>query len=277
MFTALVVWSLRQGVGKNLLFETFGALFSPHHYSLIGQSDVDDDFCGWIPGTVFVIADEVRASKSEKSRDRLNIWTTGTSLRTHDKGQPKRTVENLMNMVFLSNHSDGMFLSDHDRRFYIHEVKAGQLPEELKQDFLRWRKNGGLPHLLHYLQSIDLTGFDPKDRAPVTESKRQMIEAGRSDLDRWALDVVSGALPLGREIATAEELTGRFCNAYPNMRNPPSASTVGKVLVRMGACRRDNQVRLSDQRKVRALALMRVDFWKDQPEAAWRTELEKRK
>lgn len=277
MFMALVLWSIHQGVGKNLLFETIGALFSPHHYSLIGQSDVDDDFCGWIPGTVFVIADEVRASKSEKSRDRLNLWTTATTLRTHDKGQPKRVVDNLMNMVFLSNHSDGMFLSDHDRRFYVHEVKAGPLPEALKQEFLNWRTKDGLSHLLHYLQSIDLNGFDPKGRAPVTESKRDMIEAGRSDLDRWARDVVDGSLPIGKEVATADELTRRFCIEYPNARNQPSGATVAKVLVRMGAYRRPNQVRLSTGVKVRALALVRIDYWKDQADAAWRDELEKRK
>jgi hypothetical protein len=277
MFVGLVVWSTPEGVGKNLLFETVGALLNRHHYALIGQSEVEDDFCGWIPGTVFVIADEVRASKNERSRDRLKLWTTATTLRTHDKGQPKRNTDNLMNAVFLSNHADGMFLSDHDRRFYVHEVKADPLPEALKRLFLNWRANGGPAHLLHYLQSIDLTGFDPKDRAPVTESKREMIEAGRSDLDRWALDIVSGALPVGKDIATAEELANRFCITYPNVRNSPAVATVGKVLVRMGAYRRENQVRLTDGRKVRALALVRVDYWKDQPEAAWRVELEKRK
>lgn len=276
MFVSLVVWSIQEGVGKNLLFETVGALFNHHHYALIGQSEVEDDFCGWIPGTVFAIADEVRASKNEKSRDRLKLWATATTLRTHDKGQPKRDAENLMNAVFLSNHADGMFLSDHDRRYYVHEIKAGPLPDSLKQEFLAWRPNGGTASLLHYLQTVDLTGFDPKGRAPVTNSKREMIEASRSDLDRWALDVVSGANPIGREVATAEELTRRFLNEYSHVRVAPSVSTVGKVLVRMGAYRRDNQVRRTDGRKVRALALGRPDFWKDQPESAWRDELERR-
>jgi len=276
MFVALVVWSQAEGVGKNLLFEAVGALFDRRHFALIGQSEVDDDFCGWIPGTVFVLADEIRASKSDKSRDRLKLWQTSTMLRTHDKGQPKREVENLMNMVFLSNHADGMFLSDHDRRFFVHEVTAGPLPESIKRDFLAWRDNGGLPALLHYLQQIDLDGFDPKGRAPVTDSKRMMIEAGRSDLDRWAHDVVSGALPIGHEVATGEELTRRFVAEYPNMRQPPSVATVVKVLVRAGAFSRQNQVRLTNGRKVRGLALLRTDFWKNAPEASWREELEKR-
>ncbi len=276
MFVSLVVWSNHQGVGKNLLFETIGTLFSPYHFALIGQSEVDDTFTGWIPGTVFVIADEIRASKSDKTSDRLKLWVTGTTLRTHDKGQPKRVVDNLMNLVFLSNHADGMFLNDHDRRFAVYEAVSGPLPESLKREFLAWREGGGSAHLLHYLQNLDIAGFDPKGRAPVTEAKRAMIEASRSDLDRWAHDIISGSIPLGREIATAEELTSRFMVEYPHVRAAPSAAVVGKVLVRMGAHRRDNQVRLSSGRKVRALALLRPDHWKGQPEAAWRTELEKR-
>lgn len=276
MFVALVIWSQAEGVGKNLLFETIGELFNRRHFALIGQSEVDDDFCGWIPGAVFVIADEVRASKSDKSRDRLKLWQTATTLRTHDKGQPKREVENLMSMVFLSNHADGMFLSDHDRRFFVHEVKEGPLPERIKDEFIAWRNNGGLPALLHYLQHLDLTGFDPKGRAPLTASKKEMIEASRSDLDRWAYDVVSGALPIGREVATGKDLAQRFCQEYPNLRQPPSVSTVSKVLVRAGAFNRPNQIRLSNGSKVRALALVRTDHWKSSPESAWRDELEKR-
>lgn len=277
MFVALVVWSKQEGVGKNLLFEAIGNLFDPRHFALIGQSEVDDDFCGWIPGTVFMLGDEIRASKSEKARDRLKLWGTATTLRTHDKGQPKRVVENLMNQVYLSNHADGMFLSDYDRRFWVHEVKTGPLPESLKNEYLRWRDNGGLAHLLHYLKGIDLEGFDPKGRAPVTDSKKDMIEAGRSDLDRWAIDIVNGALPVGQEVATAERMTTCFMEDYPHVRTAPSVSTVAKVLVRAGAYRRENQIRLKDGRKVRALALVRADHWKDQPEAAWRNELEKRR
>ena len=276
MFVSLVVWSNQQGVGKNLLFETVGNLFSPHHFALIGQSEVDDDFTGWIPGTVFVIADEVRASKSDKAADRLKLWVTATTLRTHDKGQPKRVVDNLMNLAFLSNHADGMFLNDHDRRFAVYEVNSGPLPEALKHEFLTWRDNGGCRCLLDFLQRYDLADFDPKGRAPVTEAKRAMIEASRSDLDRWAHDIINGAIPMGREIATAEELTARFMLEYPHVRTPPSVAVVAKVLVRMGAYRRENQVRLTSGRKVRALALLRTDAWKEQPESAWRAELEKR-
>jgi hypothetical protein len=273
--TCLVVWSGKQGVGKNLLFEAVGALFNPRHFCVITQSEVDDDFTGWMPGRVFVLADEIKATGRDKTQNRLNIWTTAATLKTHDKGQPKRDIENLMDMVFLSNHADALFLSDADRRFWVHEVTAGALPEDDIRAYIAWRENGGLAHLLQYLMNADLTGFDPKCRAPITDAKREMIEAGRSDLDRWCRDIVTGSVPMGREIVTAEEVATRFSVEYPHAKGVPPAAIVTKVLVKMGAYARPNQVRLGTGRKVRAVAVSRPDYWKDQPESAWRDGMEK--
>lgn len=274
--TCLVVWSGKQGVGKNLLFEAVGALFNPRHFCVITQSEVDDDFSGWMPGRVFVLADEIKATGRDKTQNRLNIWTTATTLKTHDKGQPKRDIENLMDMVFLSNHADALFLSDADRRFWVHEVTAGALPEDDIKALISWRDTGGLAHLLHYLMNVDLSGFDPKCRAPITDAKREMIEAGRSDLDRWCRDIVTGGIPMSREIVTAEEVATRFTLEYPHTKNIPPTTTVAKVLVKMGAYARPNQIRLESSRKVRAIAVSRTDYWKDQPETAWRDEMRKR-
>ena len=276
MFVALVIWSRAQGVGKNLLFEAVAALFNRRHWKLIDQGDVDDTFSGWIPDTVYAIADEVKVTHRDASRNKLNLWITSPVLRTHDKGQPKRDVENLINFVFLSNHADAMFLGDLDRRFHVNEVRAGPLPQSMIDEFIAWRDGGGLPHLMHYLMNVSLDGFDPKGRAPVTQAKRDMIEASRSDLDRWCYDIVSGAIPMPNEITTADALVSRFMVEYPLTRTPPQVATVGKVLVRMGAYARPNQVRKADGRKVRAIAIQRPEYWEDKPESAWREEMERK-
>lgn len=275
MFTSQVVWSEQQGVGKNLFYETLGQLLHPRHFALIGQSEIEDDFSGWMVDKVLVIADEIRVAKTDKARNRLKLWATATTLQINEKFQPKRSQEHLANFVYLMNHDDGMSLDDYDRRYAITHVTAGPLPAEQAREFVAWRDNGGLSHLLHYLQQVDLTGFDPKGRAPVTDAKREMVAAGRSDLDQFCFDAVSDALALRRQVATADELLRRFMAEYPHTRTPPSVALVGRIITRAGAYRRETQVRLSSGRKVRALALTRPEFWKKQPESAWRDELEK--
>lgn len=276
MYPSLVIWSTEEGVGKNLFFEVVQNLFPPQHATVISQSEVEDDFSGWIPGTVFAIADEIKAARSDKVRDKLKLWSTATTLRTHDKGQPKRVVPNLLNLVFLSNHADGMHLTDNDRRFFIWEVTAKPLPQQMINDFIKWRNTGGLSHLLYYLQNIDLKGFDPKGRAPITQAKVDMVEASRSDLERWCKDVVTGAISLGQEVTSAEKLLASFCREYPNLKQHPSVSYVGKTIARMGARTRKNQVRLTSGRKIRAIAINRPEYWETQNEAAWRDEFERR-
>jgi hypothetical protein len=128
--------------------------------------------------------------------------------------------------------------------------------------------------LLHYLLSIDITGFDPKGRAPMTQAKFDMVEASRSDLERWCKDVVNGSISLGHEVTTAEKLLRSYCCEFPDMKTAPSISSVGKVVVKMGALARKTQVRLTNGRKVRAIAVNRQDFWQTQSESAWRAEIE---
>ncbi|PPC93910.1 MAG: hypothetical protein CTY33_05905 [Methylotenera sp.] len=276
MYPSLVIWSPEEGVGKNLFFEAVQNLFPPEHATVISQSEVEDDFSGWIPGTVFAIADEIKAARSDKVRDKLKIWSTATTLRTHDKGQPKRVVPNLLNLVFLSNHADGMHLTDTDRRFFIWEVTAKPLPQNMIDEFVKWRGENGLSYLLHYLQNIDISGFNPKGRSPITQAKVDMVEASRSDLERWCKDVVTGSISFGKEITTAEYLVNAFCHDFPNMKSPPSISYMGKTIARMGARTRKNQVRLSNGRKIRAIAILRPDYWEKKNDLAWRDEFERK-
>ncbi|MBL8430379.1 MAG: primase C-terminal domain-containing protein [Dechloromonas sp.] len=58
-------------------------------------------------------------------------------------------------------------------------------------NFVDWRDNrGGAEALMDHLLKLDLTGFNAKGNAPVTEAKEEMIRQGKSDLERWLTDVV---------------------------------------------------------------------------------------
>ncbi len=273
--TCLAVWSHSQGVGKNLLFESVGWVFDPYHFELISQSEVDDTYTGWMPGTGYVVGDEIHGSRKSSARDRIKTWITSTTLKSHDKNQPKRTIENMMDFVFLSNHPDAVAIGDNDRRIDPYEITAGPLPDEVAEEFVKWRDNGGLSHLRYHLQTIDLSDYNPKARAELTEDKRNMIESSRSDLERFCRDVITGAVPMKRDIVTGEEVARQFMFEFVVRGKAPQASTVSKVLIQMGGYARSNQVRKTDGRKLRCIAVANIEYWKKQPEPAWRDELEK--
>lgn len=279
--TAVVFWGPIHGSGKNLLIETVGSLLNPEHFAVIGQSQLESEFNGWMLDKVFVVGDEVSSLDRRGQINRLKLWVTGESLQINEKGVPLRTFKNTANFLFISNHADAVFLDDKDRRFFVHEVTAGRLTEAAADEFVNWRDRGGREALLHYLLRLrtDRKVFNPYAPAPDTVSKREMVEDSRSDLERWLVDFCSSdiAAALGRVIVTSSELARAYKAAAGAGAHLPSTSAVTKALKRLQlGFHRPNQVRLPDGKKVRAIALTDTSYWKEATEAAWAAELQKR-
>ncbi len=275
MFVSLAFWSHAQGVGKNLLFDTLVTIIGATHATVIGQSDLTGDFNGWSNRRIFVIGDEVSGSNKRQETNKLKGLITGTTNWINEKNQPHREAPNLMNFVFLSNHHDALFMNDGDRRYFVWEILSGQLSQSAAKEFVAWRDRGGLPALLHFLQKLDIGGFNPKAPAPMTEAKQQMVEDNRSDLEGWVAELMASNIlqVLGRELATATELGKRYENETEH--KAPSTKAIVGACKRQGVYARPHQVRIANGKKVRVLALARMDYWKHEPEAAWATEMSK--
>ncbi len=275
MFVSLAFWSHLQGVGKNLLFETLVSIIGPTHATVIGQAELTGAFNAWAKGRVLVVGDEVSGTDKRQEQDKLKGLITGSTVYVNEKYQPSRELINLLNFIFLSNHHDAFFLSDHDRRFFVWEIEAGRLPELQAKAFVAWRDSGGLAALHDFLLRYPIGDFNPKAPAPMTVAKQQMAEDNRSDFEAWLTDLLASdvALALGRELATASEL-GRKYHIDTDHKAPSSKAIVGAAK-RMGVYARPSQVRLAKDRKARVLALARIDFWKQQQESAWAEEMQK--
>ena len=275
MHVSLAFWSHEQGVGKNLLFECMSAIIGAAHSTVIGQAELGSGFNGWANRKVLVIGDEVSKSDRRQDTDKLKGLVTGTTVYINEKYQPAREVQNFLNFIFLSNHHDAIFLEDTDRRYFVWEIMAGRLADADAKAFVAWRDNRGLAALLHFLMQHDLSGFNPKAPAPMTDAKRQMVQDNRSDLENWIAELMGSNISqvIGRELATANELARRYANE--TRHKEPSAKTIVGACKKHGAYARTNQVRLANGKKVRVLALVRPDHWKLQPEPDWAAEMAK--
>ncbi len=273
MHVSLAFWSHVQGVGKNLLFECLLALIGNVHSTLIGQSELRGSFNGWANRRVFVLGDEISSTDRRQDTDHLKGLVTGSTVYINEKYQPAREVQNLMNFVFLSNHNDALFIGDTDRRYFVWEITGGKLPDTDTKAFVQWRDNGGLSALHYMLLQIDLSAFNPKAAAPMTDAKLQMVQDNRSDLENWLAELMASNISqvVGRELVTANELARRY--ASHTGHREPSAKTIVGICKKHGAFARTSQVRLVSGDKRRVMALTRTQHWQAQPEADWAAEM----
>jgi hypothetical protein len=253
---ATILWSLTQGVGKNLIAEVLVSLFHVDHWVVRGQEVFSDQFTEWKHRKLFCILDEVSSTNTRPVADRIKGWITATENSINAKNQPKFDERNLIAHIFLSNSPDAVFMDASDRRYWVYHCREQQPTPGLIQQFVGWRDSGGREHLLDYLLKYDTSSFSPFAHARMTHAKQEMIEDNKSDLERWLSDILSAASItklLGRDLVTAEELARLYQGS--ESRRIVSSKAVNSALKRLGVKRISKQARLANGARPRVYAL----------------------
>lgn len=186
LYTAVIIWGRHTGTGKTLLGTTMRRIYGKN-YRPITKTDLESQFNDWAAGHQFIVGDEISTGNKRSLTDSLKDIITREEAVVNVKYQKPYTVRDYNNYYFTSNHCDAFFIEDQDRRYFVHEAAAQAAPPEFYERYVRWLdQEGGAAALLHYfLHDVDLGAFDPKGRAPLTQSKLTMIQDGKSDLGEW--------------------------------------------------------------------------------------------
>lgn len=272
--TAVVLWSINQGVGKSMLGDTIGKLYGSH-FKTISAVELHASFNGWIRDCQFVLGEENSSADQRADSNKLKGMITGDTIIINEKFQPMLEMQNRVNFMFTSNHPDAFHLEDADRRYFVWEIIANRMPNEFYGKFIDWRDNrGGLSAMMHHLQNIDLTGFDPKANALVTEAKREMIHQSKSELERWfgetLEDETSILLTFGKQVTCLEEITETFNRKH---RTRTTTTAVSRALRRYHRCASRRVVTHIGRKNLQSL--IKHDGWESADNPAWANEYKK--
>jgi hypothetical protein len=189
MYSSLVVWGLVHGTGKTMLGQTLFRIYGDNNSVEISDQTLESAFNDWMENKQFAMGDEIAGGDKRQDSDRMKTRITQKNIRVNVKFMPTFTVRDCINYYFTSNHPDAIFLEDSDRRFFIHEVRGRPLPQEFYEAYHAWLNKDGAQALFHHLLHLDLTGFNPSAPTPMTTSKQEMIDNGRSDIGTWVANL----------------------------------------------------------------------------------------
>lgn len=238
MFSSVVIHGKAHGTGKTLIGYTLGRIYG-QNFIEIRDKDLQTGDNDWAENKQFVLGEEITGGDKRGIADRMKAMITQQMVRINVKYVPKYSIPDCINFLFTSNHPDAFFLEDGDRRFGINEVKGSPLPTEFYQWYEDWMKGEGPAALFYYLLHLDLGDFNPKGHAPYTRAKKEMIDAGRSDLGSWVSVLVEDpdtVLRLGEVVLPyALWTTTDLLNLYdPEKRGKVTANGMGRELRRAG-------------------------------------------
>lgn len=164
-------------------------------------------------------------------KNKLKAFITGEWIRINPKNIAAYRQRNQVNIVYLSNENQPLPLDNDDRRHLVVYTPPA-LSEAYYDDVFLELENGGVEAFYHYLMNLDLTGFHPKKRPPMTEAKVALIALASPSETRFILDWMGGDIGLPICPALAMDVYSsylKWCRLNGETRPRPSNQFLGAI------------------------------------------------
>ncbi|KAA6404219.1 MAG: hypothetical protein EZS28_000239 [Streblomastix strix] len=188
---AAIILQGRQVIGKSRFTDVIAKL--TNRYSCPNITNIDEftgNFNLVVENKMFQVLNEMRNYDSKKSVVTvMKSIISDPIIRINEKNQPKRTAENVMNIINVSNADSPEQLDTDDRRHLVCACKTvHQVTEEHKEDVEYFTQLSQrytqefYENLMTFLLERDISQFNPTLN-PMTEAKKQLINVSRTPVD----------------------------------------------------------------------------------------------
>lgn len=184
LYSAVVLYSLAQGVGKSLIGKSLGLIYGKN-YTEISNTELVSNFNGWADAKQFIVGDDVTGSDKREFADKLKKTITQETVHINKKYGRAYEMPDFTNYLFTSNDTIPFYIEKNDRRYFVHEITAKPKSDSFYHKYDSWLKSGGAANLFDWLLELDCSDFNPRGHAYQTNSRTELIQLGESDVDGW--------------------------------------------------------------------------------------------
>lgn len=181
-----------QGTGKSAVFQTYASIFGDYA-TVLNQRGLEDRFnADWVDSKLFILAAEV-VTRAEmwNIKNELKELVTGEWIRINPKNVAAYRQRNHVNIAYLSNEGQPLPLDNDDRRHLVIYTPP-PLSSQFYDDLYAEIDAGGAEALYEHLLQLDLDGFHPKKRPPMTDAKRALIDLSLPSEQQFVADLREG-------------------------------------------------------------------------------------
>jgi hypothetical protein len=172
----ILIFKGAKGTGKNSLFDPFMPLFGRHAMLADDPELIAGRFTWHLMTLSFAVLDEAVFIQDPRQADRIKSRVTAKTMMYEQKGMDPVSGVNRCAYVMLTNHEYVWQATTDERRAVV--IEAGESLRgnlEFWKRYHAWAMGDGPAALLHYLQGVDLTGFNPRE-IPKGEALRKQVE-----------------------------------------------------------------------------------------------------
>lgn len=278
LFTAALVWSREQGTGKSFIGEMMMKIYGEQNTATVSSQQLAEKFNSWCVNKQFIVGEEVSDYAQKADTHVLKGLITRPTIQARYMGVDPFEVPNKANFYFTSNEPAPLKIEDADRRFFVGNLSVVR-PDKFWKELDRWAWTGGGAAAFYWylLHEVDLSDFNPKAAAPMTNEKRLVQYTGMSDVEQWCHDLVQqpdSMMPSelkktsrGKQDVFTVSMLMHWYEAA-GLREVP-VSVLGKALVKAGAVRPVGAIECRDGVRRRMVAIRNMAEWASAKPQAW--------
>ena len=181
----------QMGTGKSLLVQTLGKCVGRRNFSSIGTEDFTSDFnSSFVAKEVILLDDMYRLPRNAMAK--LQRYVTDKTIMVNPKGIQQYEVDNRAVYFMTSNEFMVLPMSGNDRRVLtvsFDPTKHYPQGDKWWTEYLDWLDHGGYGIVRHWLETLDLSDFNPNYMPPMTATKQKVIDASKGEDELWARDL----------------------------------------------------------------------------------------
>jgi hypothetical protein len=190
--TALILKGL-QRIGKNRFTDVVCEMLSGYSEANVTDiSEMTGNFNSVVENKMIIIMNEVGNAKDNNSArgtygianwDSMKSIITDTTIRINEKNEPRRTSENVANLIFVTNNPHPVNIEQSDNRYAVFACNALHRGDH---DYFNRLSSGFTEEfykaLTWFFMNKDISGYNP-EVILMNDARREMIEASRSIID----------------------------------------------------------------------------------------------
>lgn len=186
-----------QGVGKDTLMTLIQNIIGNHVAHYIDDTQFWNKHDTMKEGAIMMYLEEANSNANKSRSDLLKARITSNDITIEPKGLKPYSVPNIARYFMTTNNSDPVLLEESDRRFLLINPSDRLVQTDWNNVYSNISKNTWIRAIGNYLETVDLTDWNPR-KFPVTEIKKDMMELTKSSerlfLEQWKCDSPNGLL-----------------------------------------------------------------------------------
>lgn len=266
--SAPLIWSEIEGNGKTTIVKQVPALLVEPRYSKeVTYDALNGQFNDYmLEGWHINLTEFTSGSRGERTAigQKIKWMIADTEINVRGMYSPGVTLPNRSVVTSSSNESTAAQISNEDRRWGVHELKAARMTdaevEYIYDEFLLLPRAAAV--LRHYFLNYPITDFVASAKAIETEAKREMVDASMpADKELLVHAFEQYAEPLERDVVITSELAA-YMRRHCTVKS--SANRLGGLLTKKPFNGRAIEFR-AGPKKYRGVIIRNVDTWFGRP------------